>query len=69
MSEWIDIETVPTDGTKILVCDKHPDRYHPETAYFGTYHPNAKGKECLRTVVLRHKIYATHWQPLPEPPK
>ena len=65
---WRDIDCAPIDGTKILVCTNHLNLYAPETAYFGAYHPNAKGKEHWRAGSARTKVYPTHWMPLPNMP-
>lgn len=64
---WKLIESAPKDGTLVLVCtsDRH---YTPETAYYGTYHPNARGKPQWRTSSMRTKIQPTHWKYLPKPP-
>jgi len=66
VEEWKPIDTAPTDGTYILVCDSavggghmtvvsyteedYPDVW--ETAEFCVYHETA----------------FTHWMPLPTPP-
>ena len=66
---WDKIETAPKDGTLILVCNQHPNLYAPESAFWGTYHPNAKGKEHWRAGCMRTKVYPTHWMELPLPPE
>jgi hypothetical protein len=54
-NEWQPIETVPRDGTRVLV-----------------YLPRAiDGASFVQTAVYnRHSVpRATHWMPLPEPPR
>ena len=67
MTTWQPIETAPKDGTKILVCHIH--YYSPITAWWSSYHPNAKGKETWREDGSNYKLNPTHWMPLPEAPK
>lgn len=72
MSEWQPIETAPRDGSPVLIIDataKTPQ------AYFGHWH----GEWRLGSVenwydedagyCLGFLPGATHWMPLPEPPK
>lgn len=68
---WQPIELAPKDGTHILVCTVLKNRtnfYLPQVGFFGTYHPNAKGKQCWRAVYMGVIINPTHWMPLPEQP-
>lgn len=66
--EWQPIETAPKDGTYILVCAT--GNYHPITACWSSYHPNAEGSKCWRTTkVCGNKVGATYWMPLPPPPE
>jgi hypothetical protein len=69
---WIEIkegcEMPPTDGKSVLVCRIWGHiTYAPTSAHYGTYHPNAKGKETWRDA-SGVKIDFTHWRPLPAPP-
>lgn len=73
--EWMDVSITPPpeDGTPISVCGgdwNQPWKLHlaPMTVRFGSYHPNAKGKECFRTTA-GVKTFFTHWMHLPSPPK
>ena len=79
MSEWRPIETAPKDGTPILaaVIGIHPSIASPdpvaiiywrtpmETEADGVMWTWAHGTNTLRSF----DCFATHWQPLPEPPK
>lgn len=68
---WQPIESAPKDGTRVLVCAISKNRisvYLPQVAFFGTYHPNAKGKQCWRAANMGIIINPTHWMPLPEQP-
>jgi hypothetical protein len=61
MTQWQPIETAPKDGTEIIVWDA--EYRH---SYFARC--NSKGE------VYWDELYgplenATHWMPLPEPPK
>jgi len=59
----------PMDGSFVQVCNIGGHyTYAPTSARWGTYHPNAKGKECWRDA-SGVKISFTHWRPLPAPPK
>jgi hypothetical protein len=69
MSEWQPIETAPGDGTRLLVyftgagpivAFRTPDDGDLWIRYIGY------GKSRLWPSI--HADYATHWQPLPEPP-
>lgn len=62
---WKPIETAPKDGTEILVCHEW---YQPETAYWGTYHPNSPGKKCWRASRGGVRILPWYWMELPPKP-
>lgn len=64
---WKTIDTAPTDGTKVLVCNIN--HYEPTTASYKTYHPNAQGKKTWREGSMGTKINPTHWMPLMDSPK
>ncbi|UOF77900.1 hypothetical protein [Caudoviricetes sp.] len=69
---WQPIETAPKDGTAILVCNAplyDENGFLPVAVRWRSYHPNAKGKEMFRDMVGTKIEFATHWMPLPEPPK
>jgi hypothetical protein len=77
-SHWQPIATAPRDGTPILVCrgqyrtvrdeGSHPSFYHPITATWSYYHPNATGDGCWRNYAGHKFSHATHWMPLPMVP-
>lgn len=71
-AQWLPIESAPKDGKAILVCyDEHYENngFLPVCVRWRNYHPNAQGKEDWRDS-SGHKIsVATHWMPLPQPPK
>jgi hypothetical protein len=68
---WLHVDGTPPpeDGHFILVCKiwgHFP--YAPISARFGTYHPNAKGKETWRDP-SGVKIDFTHWKELDPKPE
>lgn len=64
MSEWKTIETAPKDGSPFLVWLESPMLHsHVQTA---TFHPNVK---IIGNNFEFDAPKATHWMPLPEPPK
>lgn len=77
MSEWKPIETAPRDGTAILVrwadeCQRYLtkwpgmlDRY--SVAVFAEH--DRQSWWTPTDAVSKHVLPATHWMPLPEPPK
>lgn len=65
-SQWQPMDTAPKDGTRVLVTGS---RYLPVAAFYGVYHPNAKGKPEWRVCPSGHRLDPTHWMPLPEPPE
>lgn len=62
--EWQDIETAPKDGTRILVHFWEPSQ--TLVAYFVDYDPF-----CWQAVSGErwNAKHASHWLPLPSPPK
>jgi hypothetical protein len=61
---WQPIRTVPYDGVPVLVFIKEPrlgSRVH-----VGTFRPNVSVISSLFSFDMPE---ATHWMPLPEPPK
>ena len=58
---WQPIETAPRDGTQFLAY-RHP--FDPEVA-----HVEGNDVFRFRTDGGVDVIYASHWQPLPAPPK
>jgi hypothetical protein len=68
-NHWMPINTAPKDGVTVLVVNDNEKSFTPESAYFGTYHPNAEGKKTWRSANMRTKISPTHWKPLPDRPK
>lgn len=82
MSEWLDIETAPRDGTWILLIggrtdeDFYSDQYanesnRPVTArWFNEGQPDEDwGVSFWDGDWRTYYKNPTHWQPLPEPPK
>lgn len=64
MNEWQPIETAITDGRKLLLgwwVD------FPEKGWVQEVNP--AGNTTLRQGMCWLHGYATHWMPLPEPPK
>lgn len=65
---WQPIETAPRDGTQFLVWDSYygvrigrafvRSDHDDWLSYMGAFKDSSKGG-----------VRATHWQPLPEPPK
>lgn len=75
MNPWKPIESAPKDRP-ILVCvftqnlGAYGATYCPQTAFWASYHPNAKGKPTWRTAPsLGNILNPTHWMELPEPPE
>ena len=70
---WQDISTAPKDGSEILLAVNDfvgAGFYHDGSECYG--HRGGAGwfEECDRGELLTaHNVYATHWQPLPAPPK
>lgn len=72
--EWRTIETVPKDGTRIMLANRHgiwmaeycpvyPSGYRPDDPWFSVM---LNHDHIQRTG--RHDK-PTHWMPLPEPPE
>ncbi len=61
MSEWQPIETAPKDGKRILTFRYLGDGYKVRVAYYT--------KGVWRNAQGHNPLNATHWMPLPEPPK
>lgn len=58
--EWQDISTAPNDDTEVLVFNGH----RCDVAWIGWHdegRPVYFNGDC--------QVYATHWMPLPSPPK
>lgn len=80
MSEWQPIETAPKDGQSILLLNgkahspealvAHWCRVYPENPQ-GTWHSVSRFncEFALQRRFLTQSPDATHWMPLPEPPK
>jgi hypothetical protein len=81
MTEWQDISTAPKDGSAILICACETGMLvfgqRIAVAKFHTEHDLEHGKvldfvtddEGVRISGRRHVRFATHWMPLPVPPK
>ena len=66
MTDWQPIETAPKDGTVVLIFEPSREKWKINSAYW----PNHWHKPCFLSAgqgVMLDK--ATHWMPLPEPPK
>jgi hypothetical protein len=61
LTGWVPIETAPDDGTWILIFSKTP---HGESHTVVRF---CEGR--WEDPYESYYPYATHWQPLPEPPK
>ncbi len=76
--EWRPIETAPKDGTWVLLYAP-PKQYERETGemYVATWEPIdynsgpqwAFGARGMEHSFLRGVYDATHWMPLPQPPR
>lgn len=65
MTDWQPIETSPRDGTSILICGGlMPD---PFVAEWDDRQKYWKSASCIDQYYGSHD--ATHWMPLPDPPK
>lgn len=66
---WISVndEEPPQDGSYFFTAYKYSTGWVYEQCFYGTYHPNAKGKECYRNI-QGNKTKFTHWRPLPSAP-
>lgn len=71
--KWQPISTAPKDGTPIFACIKGEcytgHGFLPVCVRWGTFHPNAVGKETWRASHGYKVAHLTHWMPLPAPPK
>jgi hypothetical protein len=74
MNKWQPIETAPKDGTLILIWVKH--EVGPDMMMIAKFHteydePADDPSERLRWKEEAgfYNVRATHWMPLPEPPK
>lgn len=61
VQEWIPASAPPKDTCEYWIAYKAGGDYSYSTGYFD-------GK-CWRSAFTHHKIPATHWMPLPQPPK
>jgi hypothetical protein len=66
-NEWQPIETIPMDGTPVLVWAPVPfsRRSHIQVANFS---PNCRIVGNVFAFDLRKEERPTHWRPLPSPP-
>lgn len=78
MNEWQPIETAPKDGTEILVYEPAIGQYGEEGIYIVSWSREYPRNPKCWCVILSGQDeqggcatadYATHWMPLPEPPK
>lgn len=69
MSKWQPIETAPRDGTELLLW--YPDEDDPQESFIevGWYNNDPEATKEYRGWLIISGIEATHWQPLPDPPK
>ena len=61
VQEWIPASAPPKDTCEYWIAYKAGGDYSYSTGYFD-------GK-CWCSALTHHKIPATHWMPIPEPPK
>lgn len=61
VQEWVPASAPPKDTCEYWIAYKAGGDYSYSTGYFD-------GK-CWRSAFTHHKIPATHWMPLPQPPK
>lgn len=67
MSEWQPIETAPRDGTEVLIyC---PPGEHYEGMYTAAYDTLMGGCWTDNARRTLWPLPATHWMPLPSPPR
>ena len=81
---WQPIATAPKDGTYILVYDaSNLEQYHDEDIMIVFWHDCAEGLGSHKAIMAwcekdsyndeqggwYEASYATHWMPLPDPPK
>jgi hypothetical protein len=76
MTEWQPIETAPKDGTLVLLygpCgwDTNVDEYDDKMVRVGSYEEFFDKYVWLSDTAnpYQDRILATHWMPLPNPPK
>lgn len=77
--EWLDISSAPRDSSRVLVAYKNSyDEWRVHEAWWKRPYEGAADKQCSwcikgDSVLLDASIHdglgATHWQPLPSPPK
>ena len=68
--EWQPIETIPKDGTDVLIC--FGGVYKPQSIHIGCFSISKYGEETIYVSTYYWAGAArgaTHWQPLPEAPK
>ena len=71
MSEWQPIETAPKDGSSIIVCDSKIG-FVCEACWWDSWYSNKNNTGWMIANCdeeYGHYIDATHWMPLPAPPK
>jgi len=66
VSLWMPIQTVPKDGTRILVWDESNS---PEECVIAKWGGHPSGDPCLVDEEYFCVTRATHWMPLPTPPQ
>lgn len=76
-SEWLEIESAPRDGTKILLCRSSDADGEPITGNdFGLFVQRAawwdsEGWVVYCSLPCEPQLFfePTHWKPIPDPPK
>jgi hypothetical protein len=67
MSDWLPIETVPLDGTSVLVAEDY--RGSLGEAYYDSEESRWYWANTGRgDYPDPHELFPTHWMPLPAPP-
>lgn len=65
MSEWQPIDTAP-HNVVVLLYSPYRDVTNPERIEIGCA---SFGSRCYVSSTISHHSWATHWMPLPAPPK
>lgn len=71
--EWLPIDSAPRDGSEVLLADSDSVTsgfYHDGSECYG--HRGKAGFFCEEdrgNLLTASNFHATHWQPLPEPPR
>lgn len=73
LDRWLPIESAPKDGSEVLLADSDSVAsgfYHDGSECYG--HRGKAGFFCEEdrgNLLTASNFHATHWQPMPEPPR